>query len=228
MARALRCSIPGVAQHVIQRGNNRCATFSSPQDHRYYLACVRNGCLKFDCRVHAYVMMTNHIHLLVTPTTDDGVSKLLQHIGRKYVSYYNRVHERTGGLWEGRFKSSLIDSEEYLFTCMRYIELNPVRAGLVADPGGYAWSSFRANALGRGDPVVVPHELYLQMGSDPDTRRRNYVLMFEEQIPDRILERIRRAGMRGWALGGQRFLKQVHHAVVEKRRRSEKGSDQSV
>ena len=149
MPRQLRYNLPGIPQHVIQRGNNRQATFFSDEDYMRYLADLKSACDQHQCEVHAYVLMTNHVHLLMTPHNGDGIAKTMQSLGRRYVVYINQTYRRTGTLWEGRYKAALIDSENYLLTCYRYIELNPVRAeGMVDHPGKYRWSSYRANALG--------------------------------------------------------------------------------
>jgi len=167
LARLPRYAAPGMAQHVIQRGNNRSALFVDDVDYRFLHQCLRAACDRHGCRVHAYVFMTNHVHLLVTPATPTGISRMMQSVGRRYVRRFNDTYGRTGTLWEGRHKATLVNSDQYLFACYRYIELNPVRAGLVVDPIDYCWSSHRANALGAWDPIVVPHYSYDALGSDP-------------------------------------------------------------
>ena len=158
MARLPRFVIPGQPQHVIVRGNNREPIFYAEEDYRFYLEKLQQACEKHQCDLHAYVLMTNHVHLLITPHTEDGISKSLQMLGRYYVQYFNHTYQRTGTLWEGRYKATLIDSERYLLTCYRYIELNPVRAeGMVDHPSEYPWSSYRYNVVGESDPLVVPH-----------------------------------------------------------------------
>ncbi len=147
MPRQQRYRLPGVPQHVIQRGNNRQVTFFDNMDYRKYLDCLETAGDKYDCAIHAYVLMTNHVHLLMTPSEPDSISKVMQSVGRQYVQYINWSYKRTGTLWEGRYKASPIESERYLLTCYRYIELNPVRAGMVASPADYAWSSYRHNAF---------------------------------------------------------------------------------
>ena len=146
MPRKPRFNIVGIPQHVIQRGNNREPCFYSEQDYQRYLKDLSDSAKKHDCRIHAYVLMTNHVHLLVTPMVEHGISNMMQALGRRYVYYINKNYQRSGTLWEGRYKASLIDSERYLLTCMRYIELNPVRAKMVEHPGEYPWSSYQANA----------------------------------------------------------------------------------
>ena len=160
MARLPRIVVPGQALHLIQRGNNRQPIFFSPDDYIKYLETLSQSAVRQCCSIHAYVLMTNHIHLLVTPDTEDGISLMMQDIGRNYVRYINQTYRRSGTLWEGRFKSALIDSERYLLTCSRYIELNPVRAGMVRVPEEYRWSSYHCNALGKLNPLIKPHHLY--------------------------------------------------------------------
>jgi putative transposase len=158
MARLPRFVIPGQPQHVIQRGNDRQAIFRVEQDYSFYLEKLQEAAEKHQCDIHAYVLMTNHVHLLITPHTETGIGKTLQSIGRYYVQYFNHCYKRTGTLWEGRYKATLIDSEGYLLTCMRYIELNPVRANnMVNHPSDYPWSSYRSNALGQEDAFVTPN-----------------------------------------------------------------------
>ena len=145
MARQPRLDVPGVAQHVIQRGNDRQACFASTADHARYRQELLEASLRFGCSVHSYVLMTNHVHILVTPAERGAVSRMMQAIGRRYVAGFNARYRRTGTLWEGRFKAGLVAGEWYVLTCYRYIELNPVRAGMVVTPEDHAWSSFGAN-----------------------------------------------------------------------------------
>jgi len=149
MPRKPRFYLPGIPAHVIQRGNSRQAVFFSDEDYTAYLDWLKEGAEKHGCAIHAYVLMTNHVHLLMTPQTREAISKTIQFVGRHYVTYINHVYGRSGTLWEGRHKGCLISSEEYLFSCMRYIEMNPVRAGMVETPAEYPWSSYRWNATGR-------------------------------------------------------------------------------
>src|SRR5687768_4695644 len=160
MARRPRLRMSGVPQHVIQRGNNRQATFFAEEDYRFYLACLQEAARKHDCAIHAYVLMTNHVHLLVTPQGPDAMSLVMRDLGRRYVQYINFTYGRSGTLWEGRFKSILVDAQRYFFTCCRYIELNPVRAGMVAHPEEYRWSSHCFNALGHEDHLLSAHHEY--------------------------------------------------------------------
>ena len=174
MARKPRFNIPGMPQHVIQRGNNRNACFYDESDYRFYLECLAKASEKFDCDIHAYVLMTNHVHLLVTPHADYAVSQMMQSVGRRYVRYINRCYRRTGTLWEGRYKAALVDSERYLLMCSRYIELNPIRANIVDGPADYKWSSYRHNAFGELDDCVKAHPLYEALGADAESRQVAY------------------------------------------------------
>ncbi len=168
--------LPGLPAHLVKRGNNRQAVFYDDSYYRAYLGWLVEGAQRYGCEIHAYVLMTNHVHLLLTPRDRDSISRLLQYVGRRYVPYVNHRYGRTGTLWEGRFKASVIDASEYLLRCYRYIELNPVRAGMVDAARGYRWSSYRANTQGAADPAVSPHEVYLGLGKDG--RARGQALSF--------------------------------------------------
>lgn len=164
MARLPRLYFPGCAQHVIQRGNNRETCFYDEADYKAYLSFLKEAATKYQVDIHAFVLMTNHVHLLATPGDEQGISRLMQAQGRKYVQYFNFTHGRTGTLWEGRYKSTLVDSDSYLLTFYRYIELNPVRAGMVSHSSKYPWSSYQLNASGKPIQLLTPHTLYLQLG----------------------------------------------------------------
>ena len=167
MSRPPRLELPGVPLHVIQRGNNRAACFFGEVDRRFYLQCLAKSAARTDCAIHAYVLMTNHVHLLVTPGAPGSAAAMLQDIGRRYVRVINTIHGRTGTLWEGRFKSSLVDTERYLLTCHRYIELNPVRAGLAAHPSAYPWSSHAHYAAGKSNNLITEHAAFRGLGATP-------------------------------------------------------------
>jgi putative transposase len=188
-----RFTLPGVPQHVIQRGNNRDPCFLAEQDYRRYLEDLAATSEKSDCRLHAYVLMTNHVHLLVTPMQEHGIATLMQALGRRYVRYINKRYRRTGTLWEGRYKASLVDSEAYLLTCMRYIELNPLRAEMVAHAGEYKWSSYGANAQGWPDPLLSPHPLYSALGPTAADRQFAYRELFRDHMDEAQLHEIRDA-----------------------------------
>ena len=211
MARLPRFVIPGQPQHVIVRGNNREAIFYAEADYQFYLEKLKQACDKHQCDLHSYVLMTNHVHLLITPHTQDGLSKALQMIGRYYVQYFNFTYERTGTLFEGRYKATVIDSEHYLLSCYRYIELNPVRAAMVAHPGEYPWSSYAINALGKEDvrELVTPHKEYLLLDSNPIKRQAAYRALIKTRISEKTLEDIRESTNKSWVLGSDRFKAQI-------------------
>ncbi len=174
MARQPRIDLPGIAQHLVQRGNDRQPCFFRDIDRTRYLQDLRELSLKGACDVHAYVLMTNHVHLLVTPLQSGAISRLIQSLGRRYVRYINDTYGRTGTLWEGRYKSHLVANDEHLLRCYRYIELNPVRAGMVSHAGGYRWSSYHHNALGRADPLIRPHVCYSCLARSEAERQHAY------------------------------------------------------
>jgi putative transposase len=209
MARLPRYGLPGQAQHVIQRGNNRSPLFFAPKDYQFFLECLRDGSARCACAIHAYVLMTNHLHLLVTPQERDGISKLMQSVGRRYVQYINVTYRRSGTLWEGRYKAVPIDGEAYLMTCHRYIESNPVRAAMVANPGGYRWSSYAHNAEAKPDPLIRQHGLYRALGTDEKSRCSAYRKLFKTDIEETELAALRDSINRGWVLGSKRFAKKI-------------------
>jgi putative transposase len=209
MARLPRFVLPGQPQHVIQRGNNRGDIFRAEADYRFYLEKLQAAADKHGCAIHAYVLMTNHVHLLLTPQAEDGIGRLMQTLGRHYVQFYNCCYRRTGTLWEGRYRATLIDSERYLLTCMRYIELNPVRGGMVERPSEYPWSSYRHNALGRPDPLLTAHAEYRRLGTSAEKRRTAYRQLFRNHIAQKTLDEIRYATNRAWVLGDDRFKRRV-------------------
>jgi putative transposase len=209
MARLPRFFVQGQAQHVIQRGNNREPVFAAEEDYRFYLECLQAAAKRHGCAIHAYVLMTNHVHLLVTPERDQSLPKTLQSVGRRYVQYFNFTYKRTGTLWEGRYRATLIDSERYLLICMRYIELNSVRAGLASHPRGYPWSSYRAHAYGEGAEWLCDHDLYLRLGRSAPERQAAYRQLFRVQISKADLEVIREATHKAWVLGNDRFKEQI-------------------
>lgn len=216
MARLPRFYLPGQPLHVIQRGNNREPIFAADADFHFYLRCMQEAAETHSLTVHAYVLMTNHVHLLVTPATDVSLAKTLQSIGRRYVQYFNYSYQRTGTLWEGRYKSTLIDSERYLLTCMRYIEMNPVRANMVAHPGDYSWSSYQANAQGRENVLIARHELFQRLGRTGDEREAAYRQLFRAQVSKADVDAIRDATNKGWALGDNSFSAKVE-ALTDRR-----------
>jgi putative transposase len=225
MARLPRFTIPGQPQHVIVRGNNRSEIFRADADYRFYLEKLQAACEKHGCDIHAYVLMTNHVHLLVTPQAEHGVGKAMQTLGRYYVQYYNYCYQRTGTLWEGRYKATLIDSEHYLLTCMRYIELNPVRAGMVAHPSEYPWSSYRRNAQGLPDELVTPHAEYRRLGKSDVDRMSAYRQLFKHHISEASLGELRQATNKAWVLGSDRFKRRVQQQLDRRVEPAARGGD---
>jgi putative transposase len=213
MSRPPRLILPAVPLHIIQRGNNRVACFAGTTDYLVYLTLLRKYAAETACHVHAYVLMTNHVHLLLSTGSRTGPSILMRRLGQHYVQYFNRRHGRTGTLWEGRFRSCLVDSERYLLICQRYIELNPVRARMVEAPEAYAWSSYRANAFGADDPVVTPHLVYTGLGMHDVDRRAAYRHLFFEDMSEQLLEEIRRCGNSSRPLGPTSFVDDVTRAL---------------
>jgi putative transposase len=191
MPRTSRVVLPGVPLHITQRGVDRGPTFLAPEDHAYYRCILRDSAVRAGCLVHAYVLMDNHIHLLITPTDVDAPARMVRSLGLRYVRYFNGRYRRTGTLWEGRFHSVVVESSEYFFACSRYIELNPVRAGMVTDPSQYLWSSFRQNALGHLDPLLTPRAEYEALGPDGERRCVAYRALFRSQLAVDELARIR-------------------------------------
>lgn len=206
----------GVAQHIVQRGNDRQPCFFRDADYDRYLQDLREASLKFGCHLHAYVLMTNHVHLLVSPQEAGAVGRMMQAVGRRYVRYVNDSLGRTGTLWEGRYKSCLVDSERYVLACYRYIELNPVRAAMVASPGEYRWSSYGANALGQTDPLVSPHPTYLQLDRDASHRQARYRDLVSAGLLEDEIEAIRLYVARQRALGSSRFQAQIEQQLARR------------
>jgi putative transposase len=209
MPRRARLRLGGVPLHLIQRGNNRTACFFADDDYRLYLQHLEALAPKFECAVHAYVLMTNHVHLLLTPDRLDGPSLLMKHLGQRYVQYVNRVYSRSGTLWEGRFRSSIVQSQRYLLRCQCYIELNPVRAGMVAHPGDYPWSSYRSNVQSPSSRLITPHGEYTALASTDQERVTAYRALFASALDATQLADIRFAVNAGFALGNDRFKAEI-------------------
>jgi putative transposase len=226
MARLPRFVIPDHPQHVIVRGNNREPIFIADDDYHFYLEKLKLACEKHECALHAYVLMTNHVHLLITPHSEEGLSKVMQMIGRYYVQYFNHSYQRTGTLWEGRYKATLIDSEHYLLTCYRYIELNPVRANAMAEhPADYPWSSYRFNALGQENELITPHEEYLKLGRSDEQRQQAYQSLFDNHVSEATLDEIRQATNKAWVLGSDYFKDKIEQQLNRRVSPSTKGGD---
>jgi putative transposase len=197
----------------VQRGHNRHATFFAAADYCFYLHCLYQAAQKYGCLVHAYVLMTNHVHLLATPCSPQAMSRVMQHVGRCYVRYVNDTYGRSGTLWEGRFRATLVDTERYFLTCCRYIELNPVRARIVETPEDYRWSSYRCNALGIADELVSPHGQYSALGTTDEQRWQAYRALFRDQIAEDDLQQIRLMTREGWPLGGEPFKNEIERLL---------------
>jgi len=213
MPRRPRVSLPGIAHHIIQRGNNRCACFYGEEDYRLYLEWLSEYAEEAGCQLHAYMLMTNHVHLLITPDTAQSAGHLMKRLGQRYVQYINRTYRRTGTLWEGRFRSCLVKEENYVLGCYRYIELNPVRAMMVDHPAEYPWSSYRTNAQGEVSDFIKPHSVYQSLGLTADDRVSAYRQLFCDRLDSRLVNEIRQATKGNYALGSEGFKKEVEAAL---------------
>jgi putative transposase len=213
MARLGRYFLPDQPLHVIQRGNNRDAIFFGTDDYAHYHDWLATAAVEHACAVHAYVLMTNHVHLLVTPSAADSLPRTMQSLGRRYVRHVNTIYRRTGTLWEGRYRAAPIDSEAYFLACCRYIELNPVRAKMIGHPRDYRWSSYRAHAQGTADPLLNGHHVYDGLGGTPAERQLAYRALFRAALDDGFVDSVRAATNGGWALGDARFKRQIAEAL---------------
>lgn len=213
MPRKKRFYQPGVPAHVFQRRHNKEPVFFDDQDYLAYLRFLKAAADELECLIHAYVLMTNHVHLLITPKAENDISVLFQKIGRHFVPYMNKTYRRRGSLWEGRHKGNILESEAYFLSCMRYIEMNPVRAAMVEHPGQYRWSSYAANAQGIDNAILQRHALYLALGETPEIRQGAYRAGFDiETHPDEI-QLIRACLHSGTPLGNDRFKKKIESAI---------------
>ena len=216
MPRKPRMYVPGIPCHVIQRGNNREACFFREEDYRFYLDCLQDACISNHVDVHAYVLMTNHTHLLMTPDSKEGISRVMQSLGRRYVQHINRTYQRCGTLWESRHKGSLVDAEHYLLACYRYIELNPVAAQIVDHPGAYRWSSYSTNAYGKCNSLITPHPVFLELGASAKIRQKHYRELFFSSLGKDVIHAIRTAAQFSTPLGNERFKEQINKANGQK------------
>jgi len=224
MARHRRLGPKEIPQHVIQRGNNRKQCFTSNQDFAAYVHWLKMYSEKYAVRIHAWVLMTNHVHILCTPALENkGVSLMMQSLGREYVRYFNTSYNRTGTLWEGRFKSCLVQATDYLLNVYRYIELNPVRAKMVTDPADYKWSSYRINALGVESDLCHPHELYIALGNHKHERLQTYQLLFNEQLSSKLVSEIRKCSHKELVLGNNDFTTNMEALLERKLKRQTLG-----
>ena len=209
MPRKPRFFIPGVAVHVVQRGHSRNPVFFDKSDYHAYPSYLHDAVERHKCKLHAYVLMTNHVHLLLSPDSKGGISRVMQSVNRLYVPYINFKYGSSGSIWEGRFKASMINHDEYLMACMRYIELNPVRAGMVQAPEEYRWSSYGVNAWGDKSKYIVPHDLYISLGNSAEFRQQSYRDLFSTHLDGETLRNIRKACHSGTPLGNDRFREKV-------------------
>lgn len=216
MPRKPRFFLPDMPAHIVQRGHSREPVFFEDNDYHAYRNWLSEAAARYDCAIHAYVLMTNHIHILATPTDKQGISRMMQYIGRRYVPYINYTYGTSGSIWEGRYKASLIHDEQYLLTCMRYIELNPVRANMTKTPGQYRWSSYRANGQGKEDKLITPHPLYLALGKTKPSRLEAYKALFKAHIDEAELKDIRAAWQTGTPLGNEYFKEKIERKLKSK------------
>lgn len=189
------------------------------------MSFLRDAACKYQVAIHAFVLMTNHVHLLVTPSDEKGLSRLMQAQGRKYVQYFNFTYERTGTLWEGRYKSTLVDADRYLLTLYRYIELNPVRANMVSHASEYPWSSYRSNALGKSIELLNAHPVYLQLARSDEERQKAYRALFRGRMSERDLNAIRESTNKAWVLGDDRFKAQIESKTGRRSKPLGRGGD---
>lgn len=223
MARLPRLTLPGYPHHVIQRGNNRQPIFASSADYQTLLDLLDENAKKFGVAIHAYVLMSNHFHLLVTPQTVEGLPQMMQAVGRRYVRYFNDRQKRSGTLWEGRYKSTLIQSERYLLACMSYIDLNPVRAGLVAQVRDYPWSSYGHYTGQRIDKLITPHPLFWELGNTPFAREAAYAELVRSGISPGQQAALTDSALRGWALGEPDFVEDLQKRTQRRVTKSSAG-----
>lgn len=220
MARLPRLVVPSQPHHIIQRGNDQRLVFGDDADYRAFLGWLREASRQYKVAIHAYVLMPNHLHLLATPSDEEGLAKTMQWLGRYYVPYFNRKYQRTGTLWQGRYKTSVIDTEAYFMACSRYIELNPVRANLHADPADYPWSSYRHHIGLHHDPLITEHALYWHLGNTPFEREAAYKDLAQHGLTAHETTVLREAMAKGWSVGSTSFKQQLAKLA---RRRIEPG-----
>ena len=215
MPRKPRFFLPNVPVHMMIRGNNRQPVFAEAEDYFAYRTWLREASELHECSINAYVLMTNHVHILMSAENTKNISKLSQALGRKYVPYFNHKYGKSGTLWEGRFKASSIDSEPYLLACYRYIELNPVRAGMVTESIDYAWSSYHSNANGDTDITITPHPIYLRLGKTKAQRQSEYKSLFSHDLSDSLISQIQQTTQTGTPLGSDKFRNEIEELLGE-------------
>jgi len=209
MPRRSRIIVPDIPLHIIQRGNNRQCCFFAEEDYLFYLDWLKEYAKSTGCSIHAYVLMTNHVHLDPGPEKSDSAGNMMKRLGQRYVQYINRTYKRSGTLWEGRFRSCIIQQEEYLFSCQRYIEMNPVRAGMAKHPGEYRWSSYQVNGQGIRSDLITHHSLYLGLGQTEAKRQDAYRDLFRCEFEAGEIDKIRKATNGNFALGTSRFTDEI-------------------
>jgi len=209
MARLPRYAIKNQPQHIIQQGRNGQQIFFEEQDYQYFHDCLEAAAYNYNLKIHAYVMMPNHVHLLATPGNTDSISRTTQSIGRNYVQYFNECSGGSGTIWEGRYRATVVDSKNYLLTCSRYIELNPVRGGLVKKPADYRWSSYAHNALGKAEEMISAHKEYLKLGNRDKQRANAYRALFKQDLCSQTVQLITDTALKGWVLGDSKFARKI-------------------
>ena len=209
MARLPRYTIKNQPQHIIQRGLDGQEILIDDDDYLFYWECLCAAAVACNLKVHAYILMSDHVHLLASPGAENSIPRTLQSLGRRYVQYFNHKYENTGTLWEGRYRATVLDSKQYLLTCSRYIELNGVRAGLVGKPGEYDWSSYARNALGQEDPLISEHREYKKLAAGGKPAYKVYRSLFKKPVSDVELAMIRDSTNKGWALGDEKFARKI-------------------
>ncbi|MBK1724112.1 transposase [Thiocystis violacea] len=225
MARLPRFLMPGYPQHVIQRGNNRQQILFEEEDYWFIWDKIGVAAEKFQCDIHAYVLMPNHFHLLVTSYLENGIGKLMQYVGRYYVQYFNNRYDRTGTLWEGRYRATLVDPKHYLLAVSHYIEANAVRAGLVSKPSEYGWSSYGGNAEGAEDNLITSHREYERLGRSAKARREAYAKHAEQPIAEPMLKQIRDCTNKAWVLGSPEFCNEIESVLNRRALPRPRGGD---
>ncbi|MDT8383443.1 MAG: transposase [Gammaproteobacteria bacterium] len=223
MPRKPRFFLPNIPVHIVQRGHSREPVFFENSDYRAYLNWLKEAADRYHCAIHAYVLMGNHIHILATPNDKDGISRMMQYVGRRYVPYVNHAYGTSGSIWEGRFKASLVSDDQYLLACMRYIELNPVRADMVRSPANYRWSSYSCNAQGKDDSMITRHALYTSLGKTQASRCEAYKTLFKAHLDESQLKDIRAAWQTGTPLGNDHFREKIERKLKTKVGQSRRG-----
>ena len=209
MARLPRLVLPNHPHHIIQEGNDRQLIFREDEDYQRFLVWLKESAREFKVAVHAFVLMPNHLHLLASPSTEEGLARMMQRVGRYYVPWFNQKYQRLGGLFRGRFKTSLIDSDRYFMMCSRYIEFNPVRSGIVSDPTDYPWSSYAHHAGVRQESLIIDHAIYWGLGNTPFQREAAYIELARQPLSAAELDTINQAVLKGWPLGSDAFKIQL-------------------